>query len=102
MFRKLNTLPLPYANSSLPAIIGNWSNKGLAGLNRPAPRQTETPIMARNEQLIRQHKILQILERVRYGKTLKELSDDLVEELGLASIHQPVSYTHLRAHETLR
>ena len=38
--------------------------------------------MARNEQLIRQHKILQILERVRYGKTLKELSDDLVEELG--------------------
>jgi len=44
--------------------------------------------MARNEQLIRQHKILQILERVRYGKTLKELSDDLVEELGLASIHQ--------------
>ena len=44
--------------------------------------------MARNEQLIRQHKILQILERVRYGKTLKELSDDLVEELGLNSIHQ--------------
>ena len=44
--------------------------------------------MARNEQLIRQHKILQILERVRYGKTLKELSDDLIEELGLASIHQ--------------
>ena len=35
--------------------------------------------MARNEQLIRQHKILQILERVRYGKTLEELRDDLVE-----------------------
>ncbi len=43
--------------------------------------------MARNEQLIRQHKILQILERVRYGKTLEELRDDLCEELGLSSIH---------------
>ncbi|HMP80092.1 MAG TPA: WYL domain-containing protein, partial [Pirellulaceae bacterium] len=43
--------------------------------------------MARNEQLIRQHKILQILERVRYGKTLEELRDDLVDELGLMSIH---------------
>ena len=43
--------------------------------------------MARNEQLIRQHKILQILERVRYGKTLEELRDDLVDELGLVSLH---------------
>ncbi len=43
--------------------------------------------MARNEQLIRQHKILQILERVRFGKTLDELRDDLVDELGLPSIH---------------
>ena len=43
--------------------------------------------MARNEQLIRQHKILQVLERVRYGKTLEELRDDLVEELGLTSLH---------------
>lgn len=43
--------------------------------------------MARNEQLIRQHKILQILERVRFGKTLNELRDDIVEELGLTSIH---------------
>ncbi|MEZ6092800.1 MAG: WYL domain-containing protein [Pirellulaceae bacterium] len=43
--------------------------------------------MARNEQLIRQHKILQILERVRYGKTLEELRDDLCEELGISSIH---------------
>lgn len=43
--------------------------------------------MARNEQLIRQHKILQILERVRFGKTLDEIKDDLVEELGLSSIH---------------
>lgn len=43
--------------------------------------------MARNEQLIRQHKILQILERVRYGKTLEEIRDDLVDELGLKSLH---------------
>lgn len=43
--------------------------------------------MARNEQLIRQHKILQILERVRYGKTLAELQDDIAEELGLKAFH---------------
>ena len=43
--------------------------------------------MARNEQLIRQHKILQILERVRFGRTLQEMQDDVVEELGLTSLH---------------
>ncbi len=43
--------------------------------------------MARNEQLIRQHKLLQILERFRYGRTLNELRDDLVDELGLTSLH---------------
>ena len=43
--------------------------------------------MARNEQLIRQHKIMQILERTRFGKTLDEIRDDLVEELGLSSLH---------------
>ncbi len=43
--------------------------------------------MARNEQLIRQHRVLQILERVRFGKSLDELRGDLVEELGLTSIH---------------
>ena len=43
--------------------------------------------MARNEQLIRQHKILQILERVRYGKTLQELQADILEELGITSLH---------------
>lgn len=43
--------------------------------------------MARNEQLIRQHKILQILERVRFGRTLEELRDDLLDELGLTSLH---------------
>ena len=43
--------------------------------------------MARNEQLIRQHKLLQVLERSRFGKTLEEVRDDLVEELGLTSLH---------------
>jgi predicted DNA-binding transcriptional regulator YafY len=43
--------------------------------------------MARNEQLIRQHKILQILERVRFGKTIEEIQAEVVDELGLSSIH---------------
>jgi predicted DNA-binding transcriptional regulator YafY len=43
--------------------------------------------MARNEQLIRQHKILQILERYRFGRTLDEIRDELVDELGLLSLH---------------
>ncbi|MGN6133159.1 MAG: helix-turn-helix transcriptional regulator [Aureliella sp.] len=43
--------------------------------------------MARNEQLIRQHKIIQILERLRFGATLEELRDTVVEELGLSSLH---------------
>ena len=48
--------------------------------------------MARNEQLIRQHKILQILERVRFGKTLAELRDDAfsgtASAMAMASIPQ--------------
>lgn len=44
--------------------------------------------MARNEQLIRQHKVLQILERSRFGKTLDEIKDDLIEDLGLTSLNQ--------------
>lgn len=43
--------------------------------------------MARNEQLIRQHRILQILERTRFGQTVEEIRDALVEELGLQSLH---------------
>ncbi len=43
--------------------------------------------MARNEQLIRQHKILQILEDYRFGRTLVEIRDELVEDLGLTSLH---------------
>lgn len=43
--------------------------------------------MARNEQLIRQHRILQILERLRFGCTVKEIRDELVAEMGLKSLH---------------
>ena len=43
--------------------------------------------MARNEQLIRQHKLLQILEVSRFGRTLAELRDALVADLGLSSLH---------------
>jgi predicted DNA-binding transcriptional regulator YafY len=43
--------------------------------------------VARNEQLIRQHKLLQALERTRFGSTLVELRDSLVEDLGLSSLH---------------
>ncbi|MFG0261738.1 MAG: helix-turn-helix transcriptional regulator [Novipirellula sp. JB048] len=44
--------------------------------------------MARNEQLIRQHKLLQLLEMSRFGKTLEELRDDLVSDLGLTTLHE--------------
>lgn len=44
--------------------------------------------MARNEQLVRQHRVLQILERTRFGRTLGEIRDDLVAELGLSSLHE--------------
>ncbi|MCR9117591.1 MAG: WYL domain-containing protein [bacterium] len=43
--------------------------------------------MARNEQLIRQHKILQVLERNRFGRLLDEIRDEVVDELGLSSLH---------------
>jgi len=43
--------------------------------------------MSRNEQLIRQHKLLQLLERTRIGRTLDELKADMQKELGLPSLH---------------
>jgi predicted DNA-binding transcriptional regulator YafY len=43
--------------------------------------------MSRNEQLIRQHKLLQLLEATRIGRTLDELRDDLVDQLGLSNLH---------------
>lgn len=44
--------------------------------------------MARNEQLIRQHQLLKILETAHFGRTLRELRDALVEQLGLTKISQ--------------
>lgn len=43
--------------------------------------------MPRNEQLIRQHRLLQLLERPRGGWTLPALRDELVRQLGLPSLH---------------
>jgi len=43
--------------------------------------------MARNEQLIRQHKILQILERRRFGSSLEDIRASVVQELGLGTLH---------------
>ncbi len=44
--------------------------------------------MARNEQLIRQHKLLQLLEYSRFGRTLDELRGDLIADLGLTNLHE--------------
>jgi predicted DNA-binding transcriptional regulator YafY len=43
--------------------------------------------VARNEQLIRQHKLLQLLEDSRFGRTLDELRGDLILDLGLSTLH---------------
>jgi predicted DNA-binding transcriptional regulator YafY len=43
--------------------------------------------MPRNEQLIRQHRLLQLLERPRRGWTLTALRDALALQLGLRSLH---------------
>src|SRR4029078_415296 len=43
--------------------------------------------MSRNEQLVRQHKLLQLLERTRIGRTLDELKADVEQELGIGAIH---------------
>src|SRR5262245_24239975 len=44
--------------------------------------------MSRNGQLIRQHKLLQLLERTRAGQTLEELQADMAKELALKSLHK--------------
>jgi len=43
--------------------------------------------VARNEQLIRQYKVMQLLEASRYGRTLEELREELVKDLGLNELH---------------
>lgn len=44
--------------------------------------------MARNEQLIRQHKLLQLLEHSKFGLRLEDLRDQLVEALGLSTLSE--------------
>jgi predicted DNA-binding transcriptional regulator YafY len=56
--------------------------------------------MARNEQLIRQHKLLLILERNRFGRTVQELQAELVQELGLLSLHPRTVLRDLEALQT--
>ena len=53
--------------------------------------------MARNEQLIRQHKLLQLLEVTRFGRTLEELRQDLVLDLGLTHLHEKTVRRDLEA-----
>lgn len=43
--------------------------------------------MSRNEQLVRQHKLLQLLERTRIGLTIEELREETAQELALKSLH---------------
>lgn len=44
--------------------------------------------MARNDQLIRQHRLAQCLARARYGHTLGELREALVDDLGLRDLSE--------------
>jgi predicted DNA-binding transcriptional regulator YafY len=53
--------------------------------------------MSRNEQLVRQQKLLQILEQARFGKTEEDLRLALVEELGLGSLSQKTVHRDLQA-----
>jgi predicted DNA-binding transcriptional regulator YafY len=43
--------------------------------------------MPRNDQLIRQHKLLQLLERTRVGVPMEELRETMLKELSLPSLH---------------
>jgi predicted DNA-binding transcriptional regulator YafY len=51
------------------------------------PKSAIQNSMSRNEQLVRQHKLLQLLERTRVGRTFEELRGEMAEELGLSSLH---------------
>jgi predicted DNA-binding transcriptional regulator YafY len=53
--------------------------------------------MARNEQLIRQHKVMQLLESSRFGRTIEELRDELVKDLGLTNLHVRTVHRDLEA-----
>ncbi len=44
--------------------------------------------MQRGKQTARQFKVLELLENSRYGLTLREIRDDVVDQLGLTSLHE--------------
>ena len=44
--------------------------------------------MQRGKQTARQFKVLELLENSRYGLTLREIRDDVVDQLGLKSLHE--------------
>lgn len=46
------------------------------------------PSMQRGKQTARQFKVLELLENSRYGLTLREIRDDVVDQLGLKSLHE--------------
>ena len=46
------------------------------------------PSFERGKQTARQFKLLQLLEDSRFGLTTRELRDDVVDQLGLSSLHE--------------
>ena len=46
------------------------------------------PSMQRGKQTARQFKVLELLENSRFGLTTREIRDDVVETLGLSSLHE--------------
>lgn len=71
---------------------GGHKNTGRLKWRRPLRSSRRSPAsgensLARNEQLIRQHKLIQLLELSRFGRTLEELRGDLVLDLGLSNLH---------------
>ena len=46
------------------------------------------PSFERGKQTARQFKVLQLLENSRFGLTTRELRDDVVDQLGLSSLHE--------------
>ncbi len=46
------------------------------------------PSMQRGKQTARQFKVLQLLENSRFGLTTREIRDDVIDALGLSSLHE--------------
>lgn len=46
------------------------------------------PSMQRGKQTARQFKVLELLENSRFGMTIREIRDDVVDTLGLSSLHE--------------